>query len=79
MNTSIKTGMNIILKMKSNYGVNHYYPQNRVAKTICEAFGKKTLTPLQIKKLSLSFQIYLGNDGTDIFPYLTKSEIARLA
>tara|TARA_R110002074_G_C12460493_1_gene659400 strand:- start:832 stop:1131 length:300 start_codon:yes stop_codon:yes gene_type:complete len=87
-NDENKETNNIVIKIKSNYGVNHYYPQNRTAKNICEAFGKKTLTPAQIKKLSLSFEIYLGQTETEVLndndvlefhvSKLSKSDIARI-
>jgi len=82
-NDENKETNNIVIKIKSNYGVNHYYPQNRTAKNMCEAFGKKTLTPAQIKKLSLSFEIYLGRTETEVLndnhvSKLSKSDIARI-
>jgi len=66
----------ILISEKSNYGKTNYYPINRIAKTICSTYQKKTFTALQLKNLSVVFKIGLQVRGHTFD--LTLSDIAKL-
>tara|TARA_R110000796_G_scaffold109640_2_gene221041 strand:- start:798 stop:1013 length:216 start_codon:yes stop_codon:yes gene_type:complete len=66
----------ILIEEKSNYGRVSYYPVNKIAKTICNTYQKKTFTSTQLKDLSLAFDISLQVRNHTF--ELTRKEISQL-